>query len=144
MSNIVINKRQTTIKIVLTLVYAFGLAESALFFPLTTIFYILFRCIIKIITIITIIINHKTIIAMDLQTITSLMLSADYKDRMKAEYYHLQNRKENLEAVLKLWDSGKLPFTPDCPRSIYDLQLRAMNDYMAVLEARAKIEKVIL
>ena len=26
---------------------------------------------------------------MDLQTITSLMLSSDYKDRMKGEYYHL-------------------------------------------------------
>ena len=81
---------------------------------------------------------------MDLQTITSLMLSSDYKDRMKAEYYHLLNRKENLEAVLKLCDSGKLNFTPDCPRSIYDLQLRAMNDYKAVLEARAKIEKIAL
>ena len=81
---------------------------------------------------------------MDLQTITSLMLSSDYKDRMKAEYYHLLNRKENLEAVLKLWDGGKLTFTPDCPRSIYDLQLRAMNDYKAVLEARAKIEKIEL
>ena len=81
---------------------------------------------------------------MDLQTITSLMLSSDYKDRMKAEYYHLLNRKENLEAVLKLWDSGKRTFTPDCPRSIYDLQLRAMNDYKAVLEARAKIEKIVL
>ena len=81
---------------------------------------------------------------MDLQTITSLMLSSDYKDRMKAEYYHLLNRKENLEAVLKLWDSGKLTFTPDCPRSIYDLQLHAMNDHKAVLEARAKIEKIEL
>ena len=81
---------------------------------------------------------------MDLQTITSLMLSSDYKDRMKGEYYHLQNRKENLEAVLKLWDSGKLPFTPDCPRSIYDLQMRTMNDYKAILEARAKIEGVAL
>lgn len=81
---------------------------------------------------------------MDLQTITRLMLSSDYKDRMKAEYYHIQNRKENLEAVLKLWDSGKLTFTPDCPRSIYDLQLRAMEDYMAVLEARAKIENITL
>ena len=81
---------------------------------------------------------------MDLQTITSLMLSSDYKDRMKAEYYHLLNRKENLEAVLKLWDSGKLTFTPDCPHSIYDLQLRAMNDYKAVLEARAMIEKIAL
>ena len=47
---------------------------------------------------------------MDLQTITSLMLSSDYKDRMKGEYYHLLNRKENLEAVLKLWDNGKLTF----------------------------------
>ena len=81
---------------------------------------------------------------MDLQTITSLMLSNDYKERMKGEYYHVQNRKENLEAVLKLWDNGKLTFTPDCPRSIYDLQLRAMNDYMAVLEARARIEKITL
>lgn len=81
---------------------------------------------------------------MDLQSITKLMLSGDYKDRMKAEYYHLQNRKENLEAVLRLWDSGKLTFTPDCPRSIYDLQIRSMKDYMAVLEARAKIEKIVL
>ena len=81
---------------------------------------------------------------MDLQTITTLMLSSDYKDRMKAEYYHLLNRKENLEAVLKLWDSKKLNFTPDCPRSIFDLQLKAMNDYKAVLEARAKIEKIEL
>ena len=81
---------------------------------------------------------------MDLQTITKLMLSQDYKERMKGEYYHLLNRKENLEAVLKLWDNGKLTFTPDCPRSIYDLQLRAMNDYKAVLEARAKIEKIEL
>ena len=81
---------------------------------------------------------------MDLQTITSLMLSSDYKERMKAEYYHLQNRKENLEAVVKLWDSGKLSFTPDCPRSISDMQLRVMNEYMAILEARAKIEKIVL
>ena len=81
---------------------------------------------------------------MDLQSITSLMLSADYKDRMKAEYYHVQNRRENLEAVLNLWDSGKLNFVPDCPRSIFDLQLSAMKDYMAVLEARAKIENIAL
>ena len=29
---------------------------------------------------------------MDLQTITKLMLSQDYKERMKGEYYHLLNR----------------------------------------------------
>ncbi|MBR1850921.1 MAG: hypothetical protein IJ789_06070 [Bacteroidales bacterium] len=81
---------------------------------------------------------------MDIKTITSLMQSSDYRDRMKAEYYHVQLRKTNLEAVLKLWDSNKLTFTPDCPRSIYDIQLRAMKDYMAVLETRAKIEHVEL
>ena len=81
---------------------------------------------------------------MDLKTITTLMLSADYKDRMKAEYYHVQNRLMNLEAVLKLWDSGKLTFTPDCPRSTYDLQVLTMKDYMAILEARAKMEHIIL
>lgn len=81
---------------------------------------------------------------MDLQTITSLMLSQDYRERMKAEYYHLMNRKENLEAIIKLWDAGKLTFTPDCPRSIYDLQIRVMNEYAAILEARAKIENIVL
>ena len=28
---------------------------------------------------------------MDLQTITKMMLSQDYKERMKGEYYHLLN-----------------------------------------------------
>lgn len=46
--------------------------------------------------------------------------------------------------MLKYWDKDELDFTPDCPRSIYTLQVRAMHDYLAVLEARAKIEGIEL
>lgn len=46
--------------------------------------------------------------------------------------------------MLKYWDKDELDFTPDCPRSLYTLQVRAMHDYLAVLEARAKIEGIEL
>ena len=79
---------------------------------------------------------------MELSEITKLMLDGDYRNRFRAEYYHVKLRLSNLKAVLKLWDSNKLNFKPDCPRSIYNLQLKAMEDYLAVLEARAAIEHV--
>ena len=44
--------------------------------------------------------------------------------------------------MLTKWDAGTLNFTPTCPRSIYKLQVNAMEDYMAVLEARAAIEHI--
>ena len=37
-----------------------------------------------------------------------------------------------------------MEFEPTCPRSIYNMQIRAMEDYMAVLEARAVIEDIVL
>ena len=46
--------------------------------------------------------------------------------------------------MLKKWDEGMLPFEPTCPRSTYNMQVKAMTDYMAVLEARAVIENVDL
>lgn len=79
---------------------------------------------------------------MTLAEITKLMLDSDYRNRFRAEYYHVKLRLNNLKAVLKLWDANKLDFTPDCPRSIYTIQVRAMEEYLAVLEARAKIENV--
>ena len=41
-------------------------------------------------------------------------------------------------------DHGTLKFTPTCPGSLYDLQIRAMKDYLTVLEARAVIEGIDL
>lgn len=40
------------------------------------------------------------------------------------------------------WDKGELSFVPTCPRSTYDLQIKAMNDYKTILEARAAIENI--
>ncbi len=72
------------------------------------------------------------------------MMSTDYKERFKAEYKQLTIRFEGLKGMLKRWDEGTLPFEPTCPRSTYNMQIKAMTDYMAVLEARAVIENVDL
>lgn len=80
----------------------------------------------------------------ELQETATMMCSADYKERFSAEYYQLKTRYEKLKAMVEKWDKGELNFTPTCPRSTYDLQLRAMADYKAVLEMRAKIEGVEL
>jgi hypothetical protein len=72
------------------------------------------------------------------------MISTDYKERFKAEYAQLVIRYEGLKGMLKKWDDGTLEFEPTCPRSIYNMQIRAMSEYIAVLEARAAIEKVDL
>lgn len=80
----------------------------------------------------------------ELQETAAMMSSSDYKDRFRAEYYQLETRYEKLKAMVEKWDKGELSFTPTCPRSTYDLQLRAMADYKAVLEMRAKIEGIEL
>ncbi len=71
-----------------------------------------------------------------------LMESEDYKDRFLAECMQLSIRLGKLEDMLARWDDGSIAFTPDCPRSIYDVQVRAMRDYLAALEARAAIEGI--
>lgn len=79
---------------------------------------------------------------MELKETTALMNSADYKERFLAEYYQLSIRLDKLSSMLAKWDAGELNFTPSCPRALYDLQIRAMKDYLAVLEARAAIEQI--
>lgn len=81
---------------------------------------------------------------MELKDTVELMESTDYKDRFKAEYYQVKIRYEKLKAMLVKWDKGELNFTPTCPRSTYDMQTKAMADYIAVLEARAVMENVDL
>lgn len=46
--------------------------------------------------------------------------------------------------MLDKWDKGELNFSPTCPRSTYNMQIKAMTDYLAVLEARALMEHVEL
>lgn len=72
------------------------------------------------------------------------MNSTDYKERFLAEYNQLTIRLTGLKNMLAKWDSGNLDFTPTCPRSIYDFQVKSMNEYKTVLEARAAIEGIPL
>ena len=63
---------------------------------------------------------------MKLNETIELMNSEDYKERFKGEY-----------AQLEKWDNETLAFKPTCPRSTYNIQIKAMVDYIAILEARA-------
>lgn len=81
---------------------------------------------------------------MELKDTVEMMNSADYKERFKAEYQQVVIRYQKLAAMLQKWDNGELNFTPTCPRSTYNMQVRAMTDYIAVLEARAVMEGVDL
>ena len=81
---------------------------------------------------------------MELKDTIKMMESADYKERFKAEYYQLAVRYRKLSEMLEKWDSEKLDFSPTCPRSTYSIQVKAMTDYLAILEARAVMEEIDL
>lgn len=81
---------------------------------------------------------------MELKDTIEMMVSEDYKERFKAEYCQAKIRYGKLKYMLEKWDNGLLDFTPTCPRSTYDMQIRAMSDYIAVIEARALMENIEL
>ena len=81
---------------------------------------------------------------MKLNETVEMMNSADYVERFKAEYLQLVIRYKGLKAMLDKWDNGTLEFVPTCPRSTYNIQIKAMTDYIAILEARAVMEGVEL
>ena len=80
----------------------------------------------------------------ELRDTIEMMNSGDYKERFKAEYYQVVIRYQKLKSMLDKWDNDQLEFTPTCPRSTYNMQITAMTDYIAVLEARAVMEGVEL
>lgn len=53
-------------------------------------------------------------------------------------------RFRGLQSILFKWDNGSLSFEPTCPRSIYNIQIDAMANYLAILEARAVMEGIEL
>lgn len=81
---------------------------------------------------------------MKLSETVEMMNSTDYKERFKAEYNQLAIRYKGLKIMLDKWDNGTLQFEPTCPRSTYNMQIKAMADYLAVLEARAVMENIML
>ena len=81
---------------------------------------------------------------MELKDTIEMMDNPDYKERFRAEYYQLKIRHDKLKTMVHKWDKGELNFVPTCPRKTYDAQLATMMNYLAVLEYRAKLEKVEL
>ena len=79
-----------------------------------------------------------------LQVTSEMMNSKNYKDRFIAEYFQVKIRLDKLKQMLKKWDEDNLDFFPSCPRSTYDMQVEAMTYYKNVLEARAKMENIVL
>lgn len=80
----------------------------------------------------------------ELRETIEMMNSEDYKERFKAEYYQVVIRYQKLKNMLDKWDNETLDFSPTCPRSTYNIQITAMTDYIAVLEARAVMEGIEL
>lgn len=81
---------------------------------------------------------------MVLKDTIDLMVSEDYKERFLAEYQQLKIRYDGLCNMIDKWDKGELNFKPTCPRSVYDLQLKAMKDYLVILAERAIMEGIEL
>ena len=81
---------------------------------------------------------------MGLRDTIDLMVSDDYKDRFKAEFYQTYIRYRRLVDMVRAWDNGTLDFTPTCPHNVYDRQLEYMNGYLDILRSRAEIEHIDL
>lgn len=81
---------------------------------------------------------------MELKDTVELMLSSDYRDRFRAEYYQIKIRYEKLSNLLLKHEKGELDFTLSSKLEIYQNQLLAMKNYMLLLEHRADDENISL
>jgi hypothetical protein len=83
-------------------------------------------------------------IIVELTETVELMNSEDFKDRFRAEYYQLVNRRKGLKKMLICYADNTLKFTPKCSYDLLHSQLVFMDGYMAILEKRAEIEGISL
>lgn len=81
---------------------------------------------------------------MKLNETVELMLSEDYQDRFKAEYYQLRARMDGLSSMLQKYRTGQLSFEPKCSYDLLFGQWRAMFLYSEYLFDRAEIEGIEL
>ena len=81
---------------------------------------------------------------MPLKNTVDLMLSDNYKDRFRAEYYQTKERYQRLHLMIIKYEAGTLDFHPDCPLELLKRQAKAMGEYLYVLEMRAQLEEIDL
>lgn len=80
----------------------------------------------------------------ELKDTVALMLDESYKNRFRAEYWQLRIRAEKLAKMVLKYQEGTLDFEPKCSLGLLQNQLTAMDRYLALLQARATIEKIEL
>lgn len=81
---------------------------------------------------------------MKLEKTVELMMSDDYQDRFKAEYYQLVNRSNKLRKMVRAYEKDELDFKPSCSLDLLTWQLKTMDEYIYILKRRAKIESIEL
>lgn len=78
---------------------------------------------------------------MTLDKTVDMMLSDDFKERFKAEYYQATNRRNKLDKAAKEIKGVK---SKKDLYILYRWQLRVMDDYIYVLKLRAETEGIAL
>lgn len=88
---------------------------------------------------------------MKLKETVEMMVSDDYKERFKAEYYQLKERYEKLKKLNTRIELAKLVpgvevIRPehDCHDDMLKSQQQVMLEYLDILECRAIIENIEL
>ena len=81
---------------------------------------------------------------MQLKDTVEMMISQDFKERFKAEYYQLLFRLNALKGMLIKWENNMLDFEPKCSKETLENQVIFMQGYMDLLRLRAKIEEIEL
>ena len=81
---------------------------------------------------------------MELLDTVELMVSDDYKNRMKAEYLQTKIRYDKLHKMIVKYESNTLDFEPSCSLDLLKKQASAMGQYLYYLEMRAEIEGIEL
>lgn len=89
-------------------------------------------------------VKHRKVKIMELKDTVDLMLSDDYKERFKAEYYQTKIRYTKLHNMLVRYEAGILDFEPTCDMKIFTKQLSFMGQYLYTLEVRAQMENITL
>ena len=90
---------------------------------------------------------------MEFKNTIEMMMSEDYKERFKAEYYQTKIRYERLKKFNTKIEAAKatnfmknaveMP-NHDCPSDLLREQQRVMGEYLHLLEVRAVIENIEL
>lgn len=81
---------------------------------------------------------------MMLKDTITMMISDDYKERFKAEYFQTKIRYIKLSELIIKYEAGTLNFKPSCSLNLLRNQKQCMSNYLTALELRANIENINL